>query len=283
MAQATPAAGAGEPVAAPGAGPRPRVAIFVDYENVYYADTRQFGPDGVRSLAEDLASVARECGPVTVARAIAPFDRLPAAARSFQEAGFEPVFSGGRYKNEADLHVIKELMSLDERAGVGVVFLVSGDGHMHGAIQEAQEDGRLAVVVACQGSLSRKLKLAADLALHISDLQAEAARLKRGQPPSLGLAALAAGWSGPAGDATQVSETAAAFPAIPESSGPARAPDPPDGTTSTGADRPEAAMFTSPSALKLYVQCPHRYRLVHLWFTRRCASSSTAPPATASG
>lgn len=63
------------------------------------------------------------------------------------------------------------------------MFLISGDGHMHGAIQEAQEDGMLAVVVACRGSLSRKLKLAADCALHVSDLQAEAARLRKGQPP----------------------------------------------------------------------------------------------------
>lgn len=97
--------------AAPAPGAQPRVAVFVDYENVYYADPRQFGAEGIRRLAEDLMLVAGQCGPVTVARAVAPFDRMPGAVAPFREAGFEAVISGGQLKNEADLAVVKELMS----------------------------------------------------------------------------------------------------------------------------------------------------------------------------
>lgn len=238
----------------------PRVALFVDYENLYYEDTRAYGPEGVRHLASDLFVVARQCGPVALAEAIAPFDDIPGAADAFHEAGFDPVFSpGGRIRNAADLKVVQRLMSLDERAGIGVVFLVSGDQHMVGAVRHAQKHGLLVAVVSCKGSLSGKLKVSADRAFHVRDIREEAYRLRRSGSPELGLEEWASAWcrrgrsegpeespeEGP-GDRGEADRHPAPPPA---SEPPVLAP----GRT-----------MTSPSVLKDYARCPRRYRLLHV-------------------
>ncbi|MCL6581905.1 MAG: NYN domain-containing protein, partial [Firmicutes bacterium] len=139
-----------------------RTAVFVDFENVHYHDPKAYGPEGAKRFAEDLLTVAHECGPVVLAQAVAPWEALPGCAAALHDAGFDPVYCRGAMKNEADLLVVQKLAGLDERTGVRVVFLVSGDGHMTGATREAQAAGLRVVVVSAASALSPKLKASAD-------------------------------------------------------------------------------------------------------------------------
>lgn len=212
-----------------------RTAVFVDYENLYYEDRKAYGPDGLKRLASDLITVAKECGPVTLAKAIAPFDEIPGAAQAFIQAGFDPQHSpGGRIKNAADLLVVQHLMAIEPKQDIGVVFLVSGDAGMLGALQEAQKRGFRVVVVACEGALSKRLSEAADKALSVREIQAEAGRLARNKPPQLGLREMVLAWSAPA-----------------------RRPAQKPASTATGFQ-------ISPSALKVFAQCPRQYAFIHV-------------------
>jgi len=226
-----------------------RVAVFVDYENVYYHDKKQYGPDGLRRLVADLVEVAGQCGPVTMAEAVTPFAETPWASDAFLEAGFEPVASqGGRIKDAADLRMVSRMMALDERSQIGFVFLVSGDKFMVGSVRQAQLRGLSVVVVACEQALSGRLRVTADKVLSMKDVQTEAARLRRKEPPALGLMEWAAARSAAAAvGPASVRAAATPTPAAP-------VPVPP----------PERHVFTSPSALKLYLQCPQRYYRVHV-------------------
>ena len=244
-----------------------RVAVFVDYENVYYHDKKQYGPGGLRSLAADLHAVAAQCGPVTAAEAVAPFAEIPGAADAFHEAGYEPVLSrGGGIPDAADLTVVLRLMDPGKLALVGVVFLVSGDRFMLNAVRKAQERGLLVVVVACEGALSGRLRLTADKTLSIREIQAEAARLRRKEPGTLGLAEWAAAarssWAAAATQAT-AGRPPGPDPAAVEPAS-VRAPATPTPTAPVPAPTPARHVFTSPSALKLYLQCPQRYYRVHV-------------------
>jgi len=226
-----------------------RVAVFVDYENVYYHDKKQYGPDGLRRLATDLVEVAGQCGPVTVAEAVAPFAETPWASDAFLEAGFEPVASpGGRIKDAADLKVVSRMMALDERAQIGFVFLVSGDKFMVSSVRQAQLRGLSVVVVACEQALSGRLRVTADKVLSIKDVQTEAGRLRRKEPPALGLME----WAAARAAAAAVEPASVRAPATPTPAAPVPAP------------TPARHVFTSPSALKLYLQCPQRYYRVHV-------------------
>ncbi len=234
-----------------------RTAVFVDYENLYYEDKRAFGPDGVGRLAADILATARECGPVTMARAIAPFDDIPGAAQAFLGAGLDPVFTqGGRIRNAADLQVVQHLMAIEPHQDIGVVFLVSGDAHMRGALQEAQRRGFRVVVVACERALSKRLRDSADKTLSIREVQAEAGRLLRNEPPRLGLSELARAW-----------HASRAAPNVVEAAPPPKVNQP---------QGPAAASFqTSPSALKTFAQCPRRYSFIHVENRRQPANRYT--------
>ena len=246
--------------AEPGISPAPpRTAVFVDYENLYYADKAAYGPHGLKRLAADLLSVARECGPVTLAKAIAPFDDIPGAADAFHQAGFDPLYStGGQVKNAADLLVVQQLVSVEPQQGIGVVFLVSGDGGMLGAMREAQRRGLKVVVVACERALSAKLRNSADKVLSIGEVQAEAGRLLRGQSPGLGLEGLAAA-------------ARATVPPPPAAAGPSLQPGPQPGLRSGVEPNPPSSLpvpgsvfQTTPSALKVFARCPRQYRLIYV-------------------
>lgn len=265
----------------PAVGRTSRTAVFVDYENLYYENKAAFGPSGLKHLAPDLMHVASLCGPVTVALAIAPFDDFPGAAQAFHQAGFEPKYSSaGAIKNAADLLVVEHLAALDSRQEVGVAFLVSGDGHMLGALKQAQTRGIRVVVVAAEEALSPKLRTAADRVLSIAQVQAEASRLRQGKPGVLGLqelASLPATASAPAVDTSQGRSAAgheSSPSAVPPASAPSVAPPtpapsaaPPVSSSPSPSTCPPPApvpLQTSPTALKTFAQCPRHYAFVHV-------------------
>lgn len=263
------------------APPRTRTAVLVDYENVYFEDKKAYGGANARGLADALMLVASRCGSVTMARAYAPFANHPAAAKSFHDAGFEPVYCGD-VKGAADLRLVEDLAVAGGQEGVGLVFLATGDRDMLEALRKAQERGARVAVVSCsERALSPKMKAAADKVFLAAELMAEAARFREGKPGKLGLERLIQ---------TQPATPAQPVPARPEKEPPPRsapakelpgaaAAGGPSGLTgageSTGFTAGPGEFRTSSSALKTYSECPRRYRLVHLEKRREPARPET--------
>jgi len=224
----------------------------VDYENVYWADKRSFSDEGqIEKLARDLAVVAEDCGPLTMRKVYAPFDKFPQAMAVFTNAGYDAVTCGEK-TNAADLKLIADLVAITTSQDVGLVFLVSGDGDMLDAVEHAQKQGARVVVVSSSGrELAATTKAAADKVVVLPEIHAEAKRIRNGKSRKLNLVRLvepaqatASGHCATGEDAASPGET---------SPGEVRSP--------SGAARP---ITMSPSALKTYVQCPRRYYLSYV-------------------
>ncbi len=231
---------------------RPRVAVLVDYENVYFSDRAAYSdPEAVRRLARDLTTVAEHCGPVSMRKAFAPFPNHPAAMRVFTEEGYDAVTCDEK-PNAADLKLIAALTAVTSEQDIGLVILVSGDGDMLEAIETAQRRGARVVVVSCGGrELSARTKAAADRVLVLREVAAEAKRIRNGKRTKLGLGGLA--FRGAGGGTPAVPES----PAARAGSGPAGR-SPAEAAVHAGPSLP-GVRSTTPSALKTYVNCPRRY------------------------
>jgi len=245
-----------------------RTAVVVDFENVYWADRRTFSDEReVEKLARALSEVAEHCGPLTMRKVYAPFDRFPRVMAVFTDAGYDCVTCGTK-ENAADLKLIADLAGLTASQDVGLVFLVSGDGDMLDAIEHAQKQGARVVVISCsRRELAATTRAAADKVLLLPEIYAEARRIRKGNPTKLNLKDLVP--HTPHGETLDEALSAAGGEEGGRVAGGLARRDagarPRPGRVSGAGPEPGPELSTgeqitiSPTALKAYVQCPRRY------------------------
>lgn len=145
-----------------------KVAIFVDYENLFYSmhNKYQAQPDPM-----DFISIAREYGQIISARAYGDFEKnhyIKNEVPKLRAASFEVVHTrtevvGGKEKSYTDFKIVEDLFVFkEENRDVAIIILATGDGHFSNIVARLKiRDGRRVIVVGVRGSISRELQMAA--------------------------------------------------------------------------------------------------------------------------
>ncbi len=147
---------------------KPKVALFVDYENLFYSMHNKFQcqPDPM-----ELIHIALDYGQITFARAYGDFEKnvyIKGEVPKLRAASFEVVHTrtelvGGKEKSFTDFKILEDLFVFkEENRDVQTVVLATGDGHFSNIVARMKiRDGRKVVVAGVRGSISRELQMAA--------------------------------------------------------------------------------------------------------------------------
>ncbi len=145
-----------------------KVALFVDYENLFYSMHNKFQcqPDPM-----ELVNIALQYGQLVVAKAYGDFEKniyIKAEVPKVRASSLEIVHTrteiiGGKEKSFTDFKILEDLFVFkEENKDVNTVILATGDGHFSNIVARMKiRDGKKVVVVAVKGSLSRELQMAA--------------------------------------------------------------------------------------------------------------------------
>lgn len=145
-----------------------KVAIFVDYENLFYSMYNKFQaqPDPMEFI-----SIARRYGHIVTARAYGDFEKNPYIKNEvpkLRAASFEVVHTrtetvGGKEKSYTDFKIVEDLFVFkEENREVENIILATGDGHFSNIVARLKiRDGRRVIIVGVKGSISRELQMAA--------------------------------------------------------------------------------------------------------------------------
>lgn len=145
-----------------------KVAIFVDYENLFYSMYNKFQaqPDPMEFIR-----IARQYGQIITARAYGDFEKNPyikSEVPKLRAASFEVVHTrtemvGGREKSYTDFKIVEDLFVFkEENRDVESIILATGDGHFSNIVARMKiRDGKRVIVVGVKGSISRELQMAA--------------------------------------------------------------------------------------------------------------------------
>lgn len=145
-----------------------KVAIFVDYENLFYSMYNKFQsqPDPMEFIG-----IARQYGQITTARAYGDFEKNPYIKNEvpkLRAASFEVVHTrtelvGGKEKSYTDFKIVEDLFVFkEENRDVDNIILATGDGHFSNIVARMKiRDGKRVIVVGVKGSISRELQMAA--------------------------------------------------------------------------------------------------------------------------
>ncbi|MCL6610517.1 MAG: NYN domain-containing protein [Peptococcaceae bacterium] len=145
-----------------------KVAIFVDYENLFYSMHNKFQaqPDPMEFIR-----IARQYGQIITARAYGDFEKNPYIKNEvpkLRAASFEVVHTrvemvGGREKSYTDFKIVEDLFVFkEENRDVENIVLATGDGHFSNIVARMKiRDGKRVIVVGVKGSISRELQMAA--------------------------------------------------------------------------------------------------------------------------
>jgi uncharacterized LabA/DUF88 family protein len=145
-----------------------KVAIFVDYENLFYSmhNKYQAQPDPMEFIG-----IARDYGQIITARAYGDFEKNPYIKNEvpkLRAASFEVVHTrtelvGGKEKSYTDFKIVEDLFVFkEENRDVQCIILATGDGHFSNIVARLKiRDGRRVIVVGVKGTISRELQMAA--------------------------------------------------------------------------------------------------------------------------
>ncbi len=145
-----------------------KVAIFVDYENLFYSMYNKFQtqPDPMEFIR-----IARQYGQIITARAYGDFEKNPYIKNEvpkLRAASFEVVHTrtevvGGKEKSYTDFKIVEDLFVFkEENRDVENIILATGDGHFSNIVARMKiRDGKRVIVVGVKGSISRELQMAA--------------------------------------------------------------------------------------------------------------------------
>ncbi|MFZ5642276.1 MAG: NYN domain-containing protein [Bacillota bacterium] len=145
-----------------------KVAIFVDYENLFYSMHNKFQaqPDPMEFIR-----IAHRYGQIITARAYGDFEKNPYIKNEvpkLRAASFEVVHTrteviGGKEKSYTDFKIVEDLFVFkEENRDVETIILATGDGHFSNIVARLKiRDGRIVIVVGVKGSISRELQMAA--------------------------------------------------------------------------------------------------------------------------
>lgn len=213
-------------------GPRGRVALLVDYENLYYGLKGRPGTVTHGRLIKALDRVAAGYGPVVIRRAYAHWPTVNAytigsgegdAQGTLYSNNFEPKYTG-KDKNSTDVVMSNDAQELAHLHDLDWVIIVSGDRDFRDAVGRLRQAGKRVAVWAAREAASGAIKAVADDFQTVEAVLSEADRLRDGHAPRI--------------------------PPL-RSTGPAPKPQP--RTTTLSA-----------SKLKAYRQCPLRYKLTYI-------------------
>ncbi|MFZ5595573.1 MAG: NYN domain-containing protein [Bacillota bacterium] len=147
---------------------RDKVAIFADYENLFYSMYNKFQtqPDPMEFIR-----IANNYGQIVTARAYGDFEKNPYIKNEvpkLRAASFEVVHTrtevvGGKEKSYTDFKIVEDLFVFrEENREVNNIILATGDGHFSNIVARMKiRDGRRVVVAGVKGSISRELQMAA--------------------------------------------------------------------------------------------------------------------------
>lgn len=147
---------------------KPKVALFVDYENLFYSMYNKFNsqPDPM-----ELVNITLRYGQITFARAYGDFEKnvyIKGEVPRLRASSFEVVHTrtelvGGKEKSFTDFKILEDLFVFkEENKDVGTVVLATGDGHFSNIVARMKiRDGKKVVVIGVRGSISRELQMAA--------------------------------------------------------------------------------------------------------------------------
>lgn len=145
-----------------------KVAIFIDYENLFYSMYNKFQaqPDPMEFI-----KIARQYGQIIIARAYGDFEKNPYIKNEvpkLRAASFEVVHTrtevvGGKEKSYTDFKIVEDLFVFkEENRDVSTIILATGDGHFSNIVARMKiRDGKQVIVVGVKGSISRELQMAA--------------------------------------------------------------------------------------------------------------------------
>ncbi|MCL6478515.1 MAG: NYN domain-containing protein [Peptococcaceae bacterium] len=144
-----------------------KVAIFVDYENLFYSMYNKFQtqPDPMEFIR-----IARRYGQIVTARAYGDFEKNPYIKNEvpkLRAASFEVVHTrtemvGKKEKSYTDFKIVEDLFVFkEENRDVENIILATGDGHFSNIVARLRiRDGKKVLVVGVKGSISRELQMA---------------------------------------------------------------------------------------------------------------------------
>lgn len=137
-----------------------RVAVFVDYRNLWHNLTNHFemnvSPgDVLRAILDE----ARKHGNVMVAKAYADWTSDPAGATAAQAVGFDPqlVLRKRSGADRSDATMMLDAYDMNQRRDVTVCVLVTGDADFRAVIRRLKENGKQVVVCAVAQAAARDL------------------------------------------------------------------------------------------------------------------------------
>jgi len=148
--------------------PKSKVALFVDYENLFYSMHNKFQcqPDPM-----ELIHIALRYGQITFARAYGDFEKnvyIKGEVPKLRASSFEVVHTrtemvGGKEKSFTDFKILEDLFVFkEENRDVNSILLATGDGHFSNIVARMKiRDGKKVVVAGVKGSISRELQMAA--------------------------------------------------------------------------------------------------------------------------
>ncbi len=145
-----------------------RVAIFVDYENLFYSMYNKFQS---QPNPMELIRIARQYGQISIAKAYGDFEKnqyIKSEVPKLRAASFEVVHTrtelvGGKEKSYTDFKIIEDIFVFrEESKDVSTIILATGDGHFSNIVARMKiRDGKQVIVVGVKGAISRELQMAA--------------------------------------------------------------------------------------------------------------------------
>lgn len=145
-----------------------RIAIFVDYENLFYSMYNMFQtqPDPMEFIR-----IANLYGQIALARAYGDFEKNPYIKNEvprLRAASFELVHTrtevvGGKEKSYTDFKIVEDLFVFkEENRDVENIILATGDGHFSNIVARLKiRDNKRVIIAGVKGSISRELQMAA--------------------------------------------------------------------------------------------------------------------------
>ncbi len=138
------------------------IAVFIDFENIYYSSLNNYGEEPdlmiIRSLCEKKGGIAS-------IQAFGDWVRFNGQINSLQTSGIQPVFTplSRAEKSSADTFICVHAMKLFmQNQNINTLILVSGDRDFIPLLNELRSLGKNTFLMAVPGSISRDLVNVAD-------------------------------------------------------------------------------------------------------------------------
>jgi uncharacterized protein (TIGR00288 family) len=138
------------------------IAVFIDFENIYYSSLNNFGEEPdlmiIRNLCEKKGGIAS-------IQAFGDWVRFNEQINSLQTSGIQPVFTplSRAEKSSADTFICVSAMKLlMQNQNINTLILVSGDRDFIPLLNELRSLGKNTFLMGVPGSISRDLVNVAD-------------------------------------------------------------------------------------------------------------------------